>query len=322
MLGAPFYRAVSSQQTAPLALYHVHADESTLAARLDGAVRMRKEQAGKPLQMNELRYGWLHALSGRVLDEVMLARPENGMRVLMTHGGRAVREAVTAHLRETGFPEGDEDGDAVCDPLLAACITEAQAAAVLEAGQTGRPVPEGLLKTRRLVLAGAPNAGKSSLLNQLAGYDRAFVHREAGATRDVVDELIDLAGYAVLAGDLPGYREGGEGVEQAAWALAAKTLAGADCVLFVADASTPWEGETAQAAEETARILRTAGEGQARPLPAVLVILNKADLPERLPENAWKAAFPGADALRVSSLEGGGAREAVARAIVSHGCFE
>jgi small GTP-binding protein len=242
------------------------------------------------------------------------------MRVLMTHGGRAVREAVAGYLREAGFRDGAEGGgavaaayeDVVYDPLLASCITEAQAAAVLDARRLGRPVPPEALATRRIVLAGAPNAGKSSLFNQLAGYDRAFVHEESGATRDVVDELIDLGGYAALLGDLPGYRRGEEGVGKAAWALAARAARDADCVLFVADGSKEWDGETASAAEEVARLLRTTGAGRAAP---VLVVLNKADLPAKLAENAWKACFPEAGAVRVCSLEGGGARETIVRAL-------
>ncbi len=308
----PVYRPVSSNQAGALALYHVHADEAVLAARLDRDVRMKKDRDGKPLEMNELRYGWLYASSGLVLDEVMVARPADRMRVLMTHGGRAVREAVTGHLRERGFMEGgggEAYADAVCDPLLASCVTEAQAAAVLDARLRGYPVPEGALATRRVVLAGAPNAGKSSLFNQLAGYDRAFVHEEAGATRDVVDELVDLGGYAVLLGDLPGYAREEEGVGKAAWDWAARRMRDAACVLFVADASSAWEGGTAHAAEEAARILGGAGEGR------VLVVLNKADLPERIGAEAWTAWFPGAEAVRVSSLEGRGARGIVEQAL-------
>lgn len=295
MIRPPRFSIMSSARIGALAIHHIHADEAFLAERLDRKI------THNTLKMNELRHGWLKAPDGAPVDEVMLARPEDGMRILMTHGGKAVREAVTAHLLESGF----EEVPAPTDPL-AACITEAQAAAVLESGKTGIPPPPELMKTHRILLAGAPNAGKSSLLNCLAGYDRAFVHAGAGATRDVVDELIDLGGRAVLAGDLPGYRKEEKGVGRAAWDLAAKAIRDADAIFFVADASRPWAGETAAAADAVAAILKTSNHE----IP-VLVVLNKTDLPAVVREADWEECFPGAPAVRVSSLEGGNAREAV-----------
>lgn len=324
-----FFISMSSSQIGAIGIFHVYGREENLAALLDVRVGGKKNRGiHNTLQTKELRYGWFWGNQDSPVDEVMLAKPAEGMRVLMTHGGTAVRAAVGEFFRESDCVEATWDRlealdgwrtlDPLLDRILAGCLTEAQAAAVLEAKLAaeeggGRPAPAlpgNLLATRRLVLAGPPNAGKSSLMNRLAGFDRAFVHDEPGATLDVVDELVDLAGFAVWLGDLPGFAGGADELGQAAWRKAAERLRLAEAVLFVCDASRPWEGETDRAAREVAAIL--AG-GPERP---VLVVLNKSDLPPGMEGEPWLACFPRAEAIRVCSLPGGNAEERVGEAVI------
>ncbi len=96
------------------------------------------------------------------------------------------------------FPE--EDIDFLADPALADRLTHVREhfAAVTRSASNGRLLRDGMT----VVLAGAPNAGKSSLLNRLAGYDAAIVTAMPGTTRDVLRERIDVDGHAAAH---PGY---------------------------------------------------------------------------------------------------------------------
>ncbi len=311
-----------------LGIFHAYGEEQNLCSVLDSRVGGEKNrQIGNCLHSNELRYGWLRGEGDLPLDEVLLAKPAEGMRVLMTHGGKAVVEAVAAYFRNSACVElrldrpGEAEAwrrvDPLLDRVLAGCLTGAQAAAVLEARQAAKEggadlvLPVNLLATHRLVMAGPPNAGKSSLLNRLAGFERAFVHEEPGATLDVVDELADVGGFAVWLGDLPGFAAGGDELDRAAWGKAAERLRLAEAVLFVCDASRPWDEAADRAAREVAGVLAGAQRSE-RP---VLLILNKADLPSGVTGEPWLAYFPRAEAIRVCSLPGGDAEEKVGEAV-------
>jgi tRNA modification GTPase len=97
----------------------------------------------------------------------------------------------------------------------------------------------------RVALIGAPNAGKSSLFNALLGRDRAIVHAEAGTTRDVVGEILPLAGAPCLVLDTAGLRDAGTGEVEAEGVLRAREAAReADVVVRVVDGAgaAPSEG--------------------------------------------------------------------------------
>ena len=88
-----------------------------------------------------------------------------------------------------------------------------------------------------LVIAGRPNAGKSSLLNRLAGYDAAIVTATPGTTRDVLRERIDIDGLPLHVLDTAGLRAGVDEIEQEGIRRAEREIARADRVLFVVDAA-------------------------------------------------------------------------------------
>jgi tRNA modification GTPase len=94
----------------------------------------------------------------------------------------------------------------------------------------------------RIVIAGAPNAGKSSLLNALADRDVAIVSEEAGTTRDVIEVHLDLAGLPVILVDTAGLRETAGKVEAEGVRRALARAEAADVVLWLVDAAAPaWE---------------------------------------------------------------------------------
>ncbi len=89
----------------------------------------------------------------------------------------------------------------------------------------------------RVVLAGPPNVGKSSLINALAGYERAIVAPTPGTTRDVVTVTTAIEGWPVELADTAGLRATEDELESAGVELAQATLATADLVVFVQDAT-------------------------------------------------------------------------------------
>jgi tRNA modification GTPase len=128
----------------------------------------------------------------------------------------------------------------------------------------------------RVVVAGAPNAGKSSLVNALAGYHRSVVTATPGTTRDVVTTALAVEGWPVELTDTAGLRSGADDLEAAGIRQARAVLGGADLCLWVLDGSTEpvWPDESAT---------------------GVMTVANKSDLPA-----AWdhgRADVPGVSAL-------------------------
>jgi tRNA modification GTPase len=105
--------------------------------------------------------------------------------------------------------------------------------AVEQSARQGRLLREGMT----VVIAGRPNAGKSSLLNRLAGYDAAIVTPIPGTTRDVLRERIDIDGMPLHVLDTAGLRESEDEVETEGVRRAEAEIARADRVLFVVDAA-------------------------------------------------------------------------------------
>jgi tRNA modification GTPase len=91
----------------------------------------------------------------------------------------------------------------------------------------------------RVVLAGPPNVGKSSLINALAGFERAIVSPTPGTTRDVVTLLTAIEGWPILLADTAGLRASDDELEAAGVELAQSMLGTADLVVFVNDVTQP-----------------------------------------------------------------------------------
>ena len=124
------------------------------------------------------------------------------------------------------------------------------------------------------VILGKPNAGKSSLLNALLGYDRAIVTDVAGTTRDTVEETVRLGNVLLRLIDTAGIRDTGDAIERQGVARSRAAAAQAALALLVLDGSAPLdeEDEAAMAVAET--------------VAKVLAVVNKADLPQKLDTGA------------------------------------
>jgi tRNA modification GTPase len=151
---------------------------------------------------------------------------------------RALDESLAqlrAHVEATiDFPT--DEIDHLADGALAARLADvrAQCAALQATARQGRMLTEGLT----VVIAGAPNAGKSTLLNRLAGFDAAIVTAVPGTTRDVLRERVLIEGVPVLLLDTAGLRDSEDVIETEGMRRARAAMAQADRVLFLVDAAT------------------------------------------------------------------------------------
>ena len=109
---------------------------------------------------------------------------------------------------------------------------EKQFIAINEKAKQGALIKDGMI----LVIAGKPNAGKSSLLNALAGYDTAIVTDIPGTTRDVLKEKIQIDGMPIHLIDTAGLRDSDDAVEQEGIKRARQQIANADHILWIYDA--------------------------------------------------------------------------------------
>jgi tRNA modification GTPase len=160
--------------------------------------------------------------------------------------------------------------------------------AVEASARQGRLLREGMT----VVIAGRPNAGKSSLLNRLAGYDAAIVTAVPGTTRDILRERIDIDGMPLHVLDTAGLRQGGDAVEEEGIRRARAELARADRILFVLDAIEDPDATAFQ--QERSR------------LPAdvpVTLVFNKCDLSAGIPVSD---TISGPPRVTISALNGSG----------------
>ncbi len=140
-------------------------------------------------------------------------------------------------------------------------------------------------------ILGRPNAGKSSLLNALVGYDRAIVTAVAGTTRDTVEEKAVVGGVLLRLADTAGIRDAGDEVERLGVERSRRAAAEAELALLVLDGSRPLADED-MAAAETARLAAH-----------MIVLRNKSDLPQTADLSALELSGP---VLSVSAREGTG----------------
>lgn len=159
--------------------------------------------------------------------------------------------------------EAEEDCIARLPEQLGAGRSKAER--LLADGRRGRVLRDGL----RVVILGRPNTGKSSLMNALAGFERAIVTDIAGTTRDVLDERLSFDGVPVRLIDTAGIREATDRAEQIGVDRALDEMRRADVQLVLLDGSAPLTAE-----DET--LIETTENG----IPRILVV-NKCDLPRQ-----------------------------------------
>ncbi len=286
-------------------------------------------------------------------EDVVVCRLSETAVEVHCHGGRAAVERITADLSAPGCETTSwrdwvvehESGAIRAEArlLLAQARTERTAAILLDqysgaleaalariidtvaAGRADEARAElqtllarsavglHLVEPWRVVLAGPPNVGKSSLINALVGYRRSIVFDQPGTTRDVVTVVTAIDGWPIELSDTAGLRASDNPLEAAGVELARRQVDAADCVVFVSDAtdarSLPAVGVQALACTRQAKAWTPTG------VPgATIEVYNKCDL---LPLDVSKNQVRGDDSspLLISAVTGQGIAE-LAAAIV------
>lgn len=263
--------------------------EFTERAFLNGKLDLAQAEAVADLVAARSQAGARAAL--RSMEGVFSRRVEALLQKLI-----ALRVHIEAAI---DFPE--EEIDFLADPAIAgklAALRE-ELAELLREARRGVRLTDGL----RVAIVGRPNAGKSSLLNALAGRDRAIVTPVAGTTRDVLREAIALDGIALELADTAGLRATDDVIEAEGVRRAQAELASADAALLVTDAAH---------ADADRAFFDALPEGATR-----LVLVNKIDLDGSAPHAEtragehwlWASAKTGAglDAVRATLRELAGA---------------
>ncbi len=212
----------------------------------------------------------------------------------MVQGLIDLRMLVEATL---DFPEEDEQFLQEAGAHAKLTQLSAELAQILAASRRGSLLREGL----QVVLAGAPNVGKSSLLNRLAGNERAIVTDLPGTTRDALREPVSLQGVPIHIIDTAGLRHSEDLVEKIGISKTWDAIRGADLVVWVADVTRP----------ETHRIEADIVAGIKA---QVVVAMNKIDLPGESPRREIRGEMT---RIWMSAKTGGGV-ELLQQTILEH----
>ena len=237
----------------------------------------------------------------RAKTELSLGIAESQREGRLSDTIRDIRSALLDTLAQMAvvidYPEeedGDDSGD-YSDIISQLRWALSDVEELLNTRSIGRIAREGV----RAVIAGKPNAGKSSLMNAILGEGRVIVTDIPGTTRDTVEENASLGGIPIVLVDTAGLRESDDKVERIGIERTTQALASADIVMLVLDGSRPVDGEDEQVLEYIEKI--EAGR--------ILVIINKNDLGRSVTEEAVLERLPGARIIS-TSLIGRGASEA------------
>ena len=190
------------------------------------------------------------------------AQLDGGLRRVLEPIQDSLLDITSRFYAVVDYP--DEDIEDVKPEQVAEALSSAekQLSSLLATCQRGKVLKSGV----RTAIVGRPNAGKSSLLNALAGYERAIVTDIPGTTRDTVEESVLCGGVLLRLIDTAGIRDTEDVVEQKGVERSRKALESADLVLAVVDGSVPLT-------DEDLEVLRLAAEN-----PRWIAVFSKCDL--------------------------------------------
>lgn len=295
---------------------HVHGGPAVVAGVLDALAAIDGLRPAEPGEFTRRAFenGRLDLTQVEAIADLVAAETAGQRRQAVRqlegelgalYDGWRSRLLRTMALLEAAIDFADED---LPDDLTAQARSEANAVASemrrhLADGGRGEAIRTGFT----VVLVGPPNAGKSSLLNRLAGRDAAIVDAEPGTTRDVVEVATEIAGLRVILQDTAGLRAATGRIEEEGVRRALAQAEAADLRLVVFDGDQ-WLEIPAEAGE----LLQSGNR--------ILAVINKIDL-GRVPE---QVRVGGHEGVRISALNGEGIedlRERIGQALAEAGQY-
>lgn len=241
------FRAPASATGEDVVEFHCHGSPAVVDRILTEAVALPGVHAADPGEytLRAVLAGKMGLADAEALADLIDARTEAERRraLRLTDGALSVQledwrarlitvlalaEAHIDFADESDIPDGAPPVDAAAGPI------GAEIAAVLAGSRDADKLTDGF----RIVFVGPPNAGKSSLINAIAGRRVALVSEEAGTTRDVVSVTLDLGGFRAVVSDTAGVRADAAGVEAMGIARTHEEIAGADYVVEIRSPDT------------------------------------------------------------------------------------
>ncbi|WP_244492249.1 tRNA uridine-5-carboxymethylaminomethyl(34) synthesis GTPase MnmE [Aureimonas sp. AU12] len=244
---ALFFPGPGSATGEDLGELHLHGGPAVAAAALRALTALpgvRLAEAGE-FTRRAFANGRIDLTEAEGLADLLVAETEGQRRQAVAQAGGALRTLYESWmgrlvrlraLLEAEFDfsdEGDVADDVAADVAVRVADLASEIRAHLNSARRGEILRDGF----NVVIAGPPNAGKSSLLNALAERDVAIVSAVPGTTRDVIEVRLDLGGVPVRLADTAGLRETGDAVEAIGIERARQAMAAADLVLLLADGS-------------------------------------------------------------------------------------
>jgi tRNA modification GTPase len=219
-----WFEASSSETGEDVVEFQIHGSRAAIAAVLGALGEVAGCRLAEPGEFVRRAFenGKLDLAQVEGLADFVEAETEAQRRQALTqvggvlsklYDGWRTRLIEIAALTEAAIDfadEGDVSASSLAEARKRASVLAAEIAVHLDDKHRGEIVREGF----RVALLGAPNAGKSSLLNALARRDAAIVSAEAGTTRDVIEVRLDLAGLPVIVSDTAGIREAASDIER------------------------------------------------------------------------------------------------------------
>lgn len=242
---------------------HLHGGRAVVSAILDAVGSLPQLRMAEPGEFSRRAYenGKLDLSKAEGLADLIAAETEAQRRQALRQLGGSLGQqclnwkdelkSALAHMEATIDFSDEELPDSLDEGArtrITAILTQIQGS--LDDAHRGERVRDGL----RVVIMGPPNAGKSSLLNLLAGRDAAIVSEQAGTTRDVIEVHMEIGGFSVALSDTAGLRDSDDAVEQEGVRRAHLEAEGADFRIVVFDGkawpaydvlSTGWLGDDA-----------------------------------------------------------------------------
>lgn len=252
--------SASGEDTVEFQCHGGRAVVDAVLGRLAEQPRLRQAEPGE-FTRRAFENGRIDLTQAEGLADLIEAETESQRKaaLMLAEGGlRTHIEQWRARLVELSaraeqlIDYADDDGSAEDGGLRDDCAGLAADLAAWLARPRAEPLKDGV----RIVVAGPPNAGKSSLINAIAGYERAIVSAIPGTTRDHIELPLALGGIPIVLTDTAGLRDTSDEIEALGVARAAALVEAADVLLWLGDAEAPEH-------------------------PRTMLVHAKADLPER-----------------------------------------